>query len=128
MTNRRFLRQCVRAFSAGMVAKLIAHEHKGIIWRDDDPRDLLRRLDDEVAELRRAVNGGSTIEEIGDPYGRWSRTGADGPRRYRLGATLSIDAAALAAIQAEAADVANFAMMIADRCALLAAVFPTTGT
>lgn len=123
--SRLLCRSVVRAFSRLMLEKLFANDHKPG-WRSDDPHDLLRRLDDEVAELRREFVRAAVREEIRDPRGRWSRLGPDGQRvTFRVGATTAVDPARLEAIRGEAADVANFAMMIADRCELLARPAPS---
>lgn len=74
----------VLRFAHEMEGKLAKNRHKGDRegWRKDDALALLKRLEDEVRELRDAVELRDTSERI---------TG-------------------------EAADVANFAMMIADVC------------
>ena len=71
----------ILAFAERMEAKLAKNRHKGgrTAWLQDDPRELLRRLNQEVAELEEAVDSGH--------------------------AQSAID---------EAADVANFALMVAD--------------
>jgi NTP pyrophosphatase (non-canonical NTP hydrolase) len=118
--SRLLCRQVVSAFSRMMLGQLYANDHKPG-WRNDDPHQLMRRLDDEVMELRQAVNRAVERERIPDPKGRWSKLGPDGARvTFTMGRAIGIAAAQLEAIQGEAADVANFALMIADRCALLA--------
>lgn len=79
----------VLAFARRMEAKLEANRHKGDRegWLSDRPRALFERLTEEVRELRLALR-------------------LDKPRWYERG---EIDE-----VTAEAADVANFAMMIAD--------------
>lgn len=65
----------VKAFAVAMEAKLRANDHKGG-WKQSPVTYLFSRLEEEVAELKKAVVNGGTL--------------------------------------GEAADVANFAMMIAD--------------
>jgi NTP pyrophosphatase (non-canonical NTP hydrolase) len=104
-----------------MLANLYANDDKPG-WRQDDPRVLVRRLEEEVGELRLAVMKAAAIEEFADPRGRWSKQGPDGERvTFRRGAVTSIDPDLLSQIRSEAADVANFAAMVVDRCELLAA-------
>lgn len=81
----------VRAFADLMEAKLRANDHKPG-WKTDHPLDLLSRMRQEVGELGQELVAGS-------------RTTRDA-HQLRVGA--------------EAADVANFAMMIADVCGALA--------
>ncbi|WP_398457459.1 hypothetical protein [Sphingomonas albertensis] len=79
----------VRAFALLMEKQLKANDHKSG-WKDDDPKALIGRLIDETHELIDVAN-----------------TPATRPR------------AALKRMGQEAADVANFAMMIADVCGAL---------
>jgi len=80
-------RSAVLALAFRMEDKLQRHDgRRGADgWKDDDPLALMRRLDEEVAELRSAV-------VAGDIAGEWDRD----------------------AVANEAADVANFAMFVAD--------------
>ncbi len=71
------LRPEVQAFAERMERALLSNDHKGG-WDDCRDEYLLGRLEDELLELRKAINGrGGSVQE-------------------------------------EAADVANFAMMLAD--------------
>jgi NTP pyrophosphatase (non-canonical NTP hydrolase) len=98
-------RPAVVAFANAMEAKLRANDHKGG-WDRDSPDALMARLEEEYAELRvvvhrhlyevRAMTGMRSVDEI--PFG--------------FGLTEE-------AVLGEAADVANFAMMIADVCGAL---------
>ncbi len=81
------LRPEVAAFAQAMEAQLRANDHKPG-WKDDHSRDLIGRMDDEYTELAQAV-------------------------RFRLGRS---PLTSPATILNEAADVANFAMMVADVC------------
>ena len=81
-----YLRPEVREFAREMEARLRANEHKGG-WKNDSPLDLLQRVLEETEELR------AVVREIRD-------NGL--PRRLRDN------------VWAEAADVGNFAMMVAD--------------
>ena len=85
-------RSDVEWFADAMEAKLKANDHKGG-WDADEPVELLRRLREETAELAKLVK----------PTGGISLVMLDDPERV--------------AILAEAADVANFAMFIAELCA-----------
>lgn len=78
------------AFANLMEAKLRANDHKGG-WRNDRAADLHSRLLEEAEELFDALNWRSAFLGAADPE--------------RIGS--------------EAADVANFAMMIADVCGAL---------
>ena len=80
------LRPVVRAFAEAMELKLRENDHKPG-WKDDDPEILVDRLMEEVGELQYEVEGLSSNRE-------WP-----GEREKVL---------------REAADVANFAMMVAD--------------
>ena len=80
------LRPEVAAFAQAMEAQLRANDHKPG-WRGDSPEILMRRLYEEAGELRRCV-------VCREP---WSAEEA-------------------ARVLKEAADVANFAMMVADVC------------
>lgn len=81
------LRPEVQRFAAAMERELRANDHKGG-WRNDAPGRLLRRLWQEADELARALDAHKT-----DPSAETS-----------------------ARVASEAADVGNFAMMIADVC------------
>ncbi len=79
-------RSTVRRFAISMEQKLLENDHKGG-WDTESWKYLADRLRDEVKELRAVLNG---------------RSGhAAGAERRRM-------------VTREAADVANFAMMIAD--------------
>jgi len=82
----------VRAFAALMEAKLRANDHKPG-WKGDHPEDLLARLHEEADEIRRS-------------WDHWR--GTAWPREQLA-----------PIIGRECADVANFAMMIADVCGAL---------
>ncbi len=85
------VRPSVRDFAVAMETKLRKSAHKGDqgTWRHEDPAWLLDRLIEEVVELQ---------EEVGKFPGE----------------TLSETHAITAAIEDEAVDVANFAMMLFD--------------
>jgi NTP pyrophosphatase (non-canonical NTP hydrolase) len=102
-TERPDLRPSVAAFAALMERVLRDNDHKGG-WQDCEPEWLLMRLRQEVAELDEAMQKGTIARR--DESGRTSDWPAD--------------------IAREAADVANFAMMIADvRGALTGATSPS---
>ena len=84
----------VREFARHMEAKLRENDHKGG-WNDCERGWLLRRLGQEVGELRRALRANEQRLQ----RAAWTDIGRDASRRR---------------IAREAADVANFAMMIAD--------------
>lgn len=90
-TKTRRWRPEVEAFADAMEAQLRANDHKRG-WKNDQPGDLMARVFDEVAELDSAV----------------------------AGLLVRRTAATPATLLKEAADVANFAMMIADVCGGLA--------
>lgn len=102
MNQRLTLRPEVEAFAQAMERKLLANDHKGG-WRCDDPHALLDRLHDEAAELDniRHLMHACVIRRAEYPVGQGDP---------------SIHAAR---VLDEAADVANFAMMIADVCGAL---------
>ena len=79
------VRRCVLRFAVEMERKLRANDHKGG-WDDDEVEDLLARIPEETAELERALE-------------RYYSVHTQGPDE----------------VVGEAADVANFAMMVADR-------------
>lgn len=83
----------VLAFARIMEAKLAKNRHKGNRdgWLKDRPEVLLKRLREETAELKAAI---SWVTENKVPPSEWSVSNAAN----------------------EAADVANFAMMITDVC------------
>ncbi len=83
------LRPEVRAFARLMEQQLRANDHKPG-WKDDNPMALLDRADEELNELHVAL-----IHAFVDMKGNRERVGR------------------------EAADVANFALMIADVCGCL---------
>lgn len=82
----------VRAFADLMEAKLSENDHKPG-WKEDHPEDLLSRLYEEADEIRRS-------------WDHWRGTAWP---REQLGPVIG----------RECADVANFAMMIADVCGAL---------
>lgn len=86
------LRQEVWLFAQAMEAKLRANDHKGG-WKNERPRELMRRLREEVAEL------GDLVPHMLD------ECGAEELAKFRV---------RVMAVLAEAADVANFSMMLAD--------------
>lgn len=92
------LRPVVAAFAQTMEQKLCDNDHKGG-WHDDGEQALLKRLREETDELEAALRRGPGT---GVPFGERS-------------------AKAVANIGREAADVANFAMMLADVCGAIAA-------
>jgi hypothetical protein len=92
----RALRPEVLAFAHAMETELRANDHKGG-WRDSSTHWLLERMNQERRELTAAVD---------HTYGTLPHTSA----REK----------AQAAVLSEAADTANFAMMIADVCGALA--------
>lgn len=81
------MRKEVKTFAAAMEQQLVANDHKSG-WQQDTPEDLLLRLLEESAEVSTEL-------------------------RLNRGSWTDIDRAALVK---ECADVANFAMMIADVC------------
>ena len=86
-------REAVAVFAQEMERKLRENDHKGG-WLECEPKWLLKRLRQEAGELERALEI-FAAGDVGD---------MEGERK----------AAALERIRREAADVANFAMMIAD--------------
>jgi len=94
----RYLRPEVLAFAHLMEQQLRANDHKGG-WDEDHPRALLSRLREETDELDAEV-----------------------PVRY-----VDVIGACRERIAKEAADVANFAMMIADVCGALSTPAPASG-
>lgn len=88
------IRSEVKAFASHMEAKLRENDHKGG-WGDCDFGYLVKRLDEESAELRSAVSALKTALSDADAP----------PELVRM---------VKEAVRNEAADVANFAMMIAD--------------
>ena len=86
------LRPMVKAMAQAMERKLRENDHKGG-WARDSPDALLYRLSEESGELRRAVM----------THGYFVRT--------RPGEPLE---AAIKLVVDEAADVCNFAAMVAD--------------
>lgn len=98
----------VVAFADAMEAQLKANDHKPG-WKNDDPHALLKRLVEETAELKAVLpnriepcshRGLSECNHL-FPNGGWSDHDHN-------------------AVLKEAADAANFAMMIADVCGGLA--------
>ena len=94
------LRPCVRRFAEAMERELRANDHKDG-WDFEPPLVLLVRLREETRELARELRKRDVM------YSWDARVDAMSAR-----------------IAAEAADVANFAMMIADVCGGLSAQRP----
>ena len=90
------MRRQVRAFAEAMEAKLRKNDHKGG-WEVEAFGYLLKRLRQETGELERRLKR----------YGKW--------RLLTTGELRALEVE----IGREAADVANFAMMIADNCGAL---------
>lgn len=98
----RELRPEVLAFAHLMERKLRENDHKPG-WKRDNPQALLCRIGDETRELALAVAGwGANLTQGMDDLGRGADPLSLADRQIRVGR--------------EAADVANFAMMVADRC------------
>jgi hypothetical protein len=97
------LRPEVLWFAEAMEQKLRDNDHKGKrSWRNDTPEELMKRMKQELQELEQIGNGtmlGAAIRVLERPQDPQHR------------------ATVAARILAEAADVANFAMMVADLCA-----------
>ena len=89
----------VAAMALAMESRLQANEHKGG-WRDETFVFLAARVEDELRELREAIAKYSLAKFYGD--------GASND-----------EVVAREDVLHEAADVANFAMMIADNCGAL---------
>ena len=88
----------VKAFAVAMEEQLRSNDHKGYTgWANSNKGHLFKRLLEEAEELRRAS-------------GTWCPTCGQDP-----GQTSNEK------IRRKAADVSNFAMMIADRCGALLA-------
>ena len=85
-SDRQFIRPALRAFAQDMEARLRANDHKSGWLHDHDPH-LLKRLEKNLAKLTRALEDAALLKQNGCHE----------------------------AISREAADVANFAMMLADR-------------
>jgi hypothetical protein len=88
------IREEVAAFATHMESKLRGNDHKGG-WENDDLGSLVSRAVEELQELQRAI---SAFEHV----------------RYSPKATAEALKDAAKLVLREAADVANFAMMIAD--------------
>lgn len=88
------VREAVESFATHMEAKLRENDHKGG-WEDDELDSLANRAVEELQELQRAI---AAFEDI----------------RYSHSATAEDLKVAAREVLREAADVANFAMMIAD--------------
>lgn len=86
-----YLRPEVQRFATLMEDALRRNNHKGG-WHDDQPEELLLRAYEELGELHREVLRRARADEPGT----WRRR-----------------------IAREAADVANFALMVADVCGAL---------
>jgi NTP pyrophosphatase (non-canonical NTP hydrolase) len=95
----------VQAFAVLMEQQLRANDHKGG-WADDDAEDLLKRMHEESGEVEDAITAWRNLT-FAYPRGA-TQVEADGwvakmwDQQRRIGR--------------EAADVANFAMMVADVC------------
>jgi hypothetical protein len=89
----RSLREPVRLFALAMEAKLKKNDHKDG-WDNCTTGSLLRRMGIEVRELSTAVHRFKDVEASGSVS----------------------EAVAVERVVGEAADVANFAMMVADVC------------
>jgi NTP pyrophosphatase (non-canonical NTP hydrolase) len=100
----------VLAFAAAMETELIENSHKGG-WDGCEPGWLLRRLGQEVGELRRALRAYRRAKDTAERKGIY-----DAPL------TKERDA-----LRSEAADVGNFAMMIVDVCDALRPAAPADG-
>lgn len=85
-------------FRQAMVEKLEENAHKGG-WSDESPRWLLTRVEEELVELRQAVDAWNAATHRGYPD--------------------DICEARRRKVLREAADVANFALMVADVCGAL---------
>lgn len=92
----------VRRFAEVMEKELRENDHKGH-WKDCTLGYLFKRLDEEVEELRSAVSEAHVNSFISDDGG----VGVNG---------VPYDCMAVRKIRSEAADVANFCMMIVDIC------------
>ncbi|MBF0393172.1 MAG: hypothetical protein HQL38_10860 [Alphaproteobacteria bacterium] len=125
----------VIAFALLMEARLRRHDAaKGSgHWCQRDPRLPLRHLEREVADLNAAV--GAQLEPefrdqlaTDDSRGRFSRRGDQGQPQISTGRErLLVDDEKRTVILAEAADVANMAMIVADAAAgLLGPAEPKT--
>jgi hypothetical protein len=124
------LRPEVLAFAQLMERKLQENDHKPG-WKGDSTLALLHRAEDELEELSEVVRGLERQvrwEEEGSAHARrygngWSRRNpATGKREVGIGyepATGELRDELLAKLPGEAADVANFAMMITDVCGQL---------
>lgn len=93
------IRPQVMAFARLMEAKLRENDHKGGWWHDGTDA-LLKRLLEETRELA----------ALTETSGAWCSAPP----------SAALDAVKRAEVGREAADVANFAMMIADVCGALA--------
>ena len=98
-----YLRPEVLRFAMAMERKLRENEHKGG-WKHCEPQWLHDRLHEEASELNEAYNDGGVTGDDGYPLSR-----DNDPNR----------AIAIRRVLNEAADTANFAMMIADVCGAL---------
>lgn len=125
----------VIAFALLMEARLRRHdEAKGSwLWCRHSPRLPLRHLEQEVADLDAAVRAQLEPEfrdqlAIDDSRGHFSRRGDQGQPQISTGRErLLVDDEKRAATLAEAADVANMAMIVADAAAgLLGPAEPKT--
>lgn len=91
-----YFRDCVQRLADVMVQKLMQHRDRPG-WDDNDPEWLLGRMTEEGRELAGAVKA-------------WIEA------RYSRYATAEQIAAASRRVREEAADVANFCMMVAEVC------------
>ena len=88
--QRETYRDKLAPFVEAMVDKLVENTHKGDEWKDDYPENLAARVEEEARELIAAVD--------------------------KYAASFSGGIVARGDVLAEAADVANMAMMVADAC------------
>ncbi|MET4683719.1 hypothetical protein [Brevundimonas faecalis] len=128
------LRPEVMTFALLMERQLRENDWKGG-WSDDAPEALLKRLREETSELTQEIeNAGDRVWRDWDPDA-YAKAGPSAPAvivRFRphkgwfcanihTPKRFNPDADATARIGSEAADVANFAMMIADNAGALSA-------
>lgn len=114
--EREAWRPEVRAFADLMEAKLRENDDKPG-WKGDNPFDLLNRLQSEKSELSQVTR--KAFDETGWPKPEredWQPRGNKFDYRF---ATDAEQAELIPEIGREAADVGNFAMMIADVCGAL---------
>lgn len=98
----------VMALAEAMIDKLEANDHKGG-WHDSTPGYLEKRLKDETGELERAVNGYIHVRNK-----LQEARAAEKPNDMWIDDLEIILVKAKKQVTGEAADVANFALMLAD--------------